>query len=137
MVYFRNIAVFTACAALILGFVGVAGAAHTKSHRSQSTEMTGGHGKPEMILTGPVASVSPATGFLVINHGAGKTAEEIPVEIDSRTTLTRGGSRVSLDEVKAGDRVRVRYSGSPGDVTKTVEVIGGPSMRSGKASRPM
>jgi len=137
MVYFRNIAVFTACAALTLGFVGIVDAASTKSRRSQSAEITGRQGNAEMILNGPVVSVSPATGFVVIRHGAGQAAEEIPVEIDSRTTLTRGGSRVSIDEVKVGDRLRVRYSGSPGDVTKTVEVVSGPSMRSGRTSGRM
>lgn len=140
MVSFRNVAVYLACAGLMFGVAGLADAAHSASHRQargQGTEMTGRQGKPEMILTGPVASVSPATGFIVIRHGAGKTAEEIPVEIDSKTTLTRGGSSVSLDEVKAGDRVRISYSGSAGDVTKTVEVMGGPGMRSGKAARRM
>jgi hypothetical protein len=136
MVYFRNIAVFTACAALMLAFVAVADAG-TTSRRGRSTEITGRQGNAEMILNGPVVSVSPATGFLVMRHGSGQAAEEIPVEIDSRTTLTRGGSRVSIDEVKVGDRLRVSYSGSPGDVTKTVEVVSGPSMRSRKGSRRM
>jgi hypothetical protein len=138
MVSFRNIAIFIACAGLMVGFVGVADAAHTKSHkraRGESTEITGRQGKPEMILTGPVTSVSPATGFIVISHGAGKTAEEIPVEIDSKTTLTRGGSRVSLDELKTGDRVRISYTGSAGDVMKTVEVLGGPGMRAKKPAK--
>jgi hypothetical protein len=137
MVYFRNFAVFTACAALMLAFVSVADAASTSSRRGRSTEITGRQGNAEMILNGPVVSVSPATGFLVMRHGSGQSAEEIPVEIDSRTTLTRGGSRVSIDEVKVGDRLRVRYSGSPGDVTKTVEVVSGPSMRSGRGSGRM
>jgi hypothetical protein len=133
MVSFRNIAVFIAVVGLMCGLVSMANAAHTPSHRrstSQSAEITGRHGKPEMILTGPVLSVSPATGFIVISHGAGKSAEEIPVEIDSRTTLTRGGSNVGIDQIQEGDRVRISYSGSPGDVTKTVEVMGGSRTRS-------
>jgi hypothetical protein len=133
MVSFRNIAVFIAVVGLMCGLVSMANAAHTPSHRkstSQSAEITGRQGKPEMILTGPVLSVSPATGFIVIRHGAGKDAEEIPVEIDSRTTLTRGGSSVGIDQIQEGDRVRISYSGSPGDVTKTVEVMGGSRTRS-------
>jgi len=49
----------------------------------------------------------------------------------------RGGKRISVDEVKVGDRIKVSYAGQPGDVSKTVDVMGGPSMRagSGKASR--
>jgi hypothetical protein len=49
----------------------------------------------------------------------------------------RGGRRISVDEVKVGDRIKVSYAGQPGDVSKTVDVMGGPSMRagSGKASR--
>jgi hypothetical protein len=140
MVNFRNIAVFIAVAGMMCGLGSVANAAHTPSHKrstSQSAEMTGRHGKPEMILTGPVLSVSPTTGFIVIRHGAGKTAEEIPVEIDNKTTLTRGGSRVGLDQLKEGDRVRISYSGSAGDVMKTVEVVGGPSMRSGRGAKRM
>jgi hypothetical protein len=102
--------------------------------RSESVEITGRRGKPEMILTGPVASVSPASGFFVMRHGAGRNAEEIPVEVDDRTTLTRGGSRVGLDQLRVGDRVRINYSGSPGDVTKTVEVMGGPGTRAGRST---
>ena len=140
MVSFRNIAVFIAVVGLMCGLVSMANAAHTPSHRrsaSQSTEITGRQGKPEMILTGPVLSVSPATGFIVIRHGAGKSAEEIPVEIDSKTTLARGGSRVGIDQIQEGDRVRISYSGSAGDVTKTVEVMGGSRTRSGRGARGM
>jgi len=133
MVRFRNIAVFIAVIGLMCGLVSVVNAAHTPSHRrstSQSAEITGRRGAPEMILTGPVLSVSPTTGFIVIRHGAGKGAEEVPVEIDSRTTLTRGGSTVGIDQIQEGDRVRVSYSGSAGEVTKTVEVMGGSRTRS-------
>jgi hypothetical protein len=140
MVSFRNIAVFTAVVGMMCGLVSVANAAHTPSHRrstSQSAEITGRHGKPEMILSGPVLSVSPTTGFIVIRHGAGKTAEEIPVEIDNKTTLSRGGSRVGLDQIREGDRVRISYGGSAGDVEKTVEVTGGPTTRSGRGARRM
>ena len=125
MLSFRNIAVFIAVVGLMCGLVSVVNAAHTPSHRRSGAEITGRQGKPEMILTGPVLSVSPTTGFIVIRHGAGKDAEEIPVEIDSRTTATRGGSSVGIDQIQEGDRVRIRYSGTPGDVTKTVEVTGG------------
>jgi len=128
MLSFRNTAVFIAVVGLMCGLVSVVNAAHTPSHRrstSQSAEITGRRGAPEMILTGPVLSVSPTTGFIVIRHGTGKDAEEVPVEIDGRTTVTRGGSSVGVDQIQEGDRVRIRYSGSPGDVTKTVEVTGG------------
>jgi hypothetical protein len=78
-----------------------------------------------MILRGPVASVDPNVGFLVLQKGSGSAAEEIPVEIDAKTTLMRAGQRVSLDAVRPGDRVTIHYSGQPGDVTKTVEVTPG------------
>jgi hypothetical protein len=146
MLSFRNVAVFIGVVGLLFGLVGVADAAHTKSHRksraeSGDREMRGGPGKPEMILQGPVTQVSPAVGFIVIRHGAGRDAEEIPVEIDSRTTLMIAGKRANIDEVKTGDRVKIRYSGQVGDVSKTVDITGGPSMRatgrkaSGKSTR--
>jgi hypothetical protein len=78
-----------------------------------------------------VLSVSPATGFIVIRHGAGRDAEEIPVEIDRQTTLMRGGRSTNIDDIRVGDRVRVRYSGQIGDVSKTVEVVGGSGARRG------
>jgi hypothetical protein len=84
-----------------------------------------------MILQGPVLQVSPATGFIVIRHGGGRDAEEIPIEIDSRTTLMKAGKRASIDEVKTGDRVKISYTGSPGDVSKMIDVSGGPGMRAG------
>jgi hypothetical protein len=132
MLSFRNVVVFIAVVGLILGLAGLADAAHTKSHRmsrADDGEMRGGPGKPEMILQGPVLAVDPRVGFLVMRYGAGKDAEEIPIEIDSRTSLMRGGKRVSVDEVKVGDRVKVSYSGQPGDVSKTVDVMTGPSPR--------
>jgi hypothetical protein len=135
MLSFRKVAVFIALVGLMFGLASVANAAHTKSHRmsrAESGEMRGGPGKPEMILQGPVVSVSPATGFIVIQHGAGKNAEEIPVEVDSRTTLMKAGKKASIDEVRTGDRVKIRYSGQAGDVSKTVDVMAGPSMRSRK-----
>jgi hypothetical protein len=135
MLSFRKVAVFIAVAGLMVGLASVADAAHTSSHKrstGQGAEITGRQGKPEMILQGPVVSVSPATGFVVIQHGAGKNAEEIPVLIDNRTTLMIAGKKASIDEVKTGDRVRVRYSGQPGEVSKTVDVVAGPSMRSKK-----
>jgi hypothetical protein len=132
MLSFRNVAVFIAAAGLILGLAGLADAAHTKAHRASRAddgEMRGGPGKPEMILQGPVLAASPGTGFIVMRHGAGRDAEELPVEIDGRTTLTRGGKTISIDEVKVGDRVRVSYTGQPGDVSKMVDVMTGPSPR--------
>jgi hypothetical protein len=60
-----------------------------------------------------------------MRRGAGSAAEEIPVEVDAKTTLMRAGQRVSLDAVRPGDRVAIHYSGQPGDVTKTVDVSPG------------
>jgi hypothetical protein len=140
MVSFRKVAVFISVVGLLFGVASIVDAAHTKAHRrssAESGEMRGGPGKPEMILQGPVTAVSPAAGFIVMRHGAAKDAEELPVNIDYKTTLMRGGRKISVDEVKVGDRIKVSYAGQPGDVSKTVDVMGGPSMRagSGKASR--
>jgi hypothetical protein len=133
MLGFRKVAVFIALAGLMFGLVNVVDASSHQRTRARTTEedreMRGGPGKPEMILDGPVTAVSPATGFIVIRFRGGRDAEEIPILIDSRTTLTRGGKPMTIDEVKVGDRVRVRYAGAPGDVSKMVEVMGGPSMR--------
>jgi hypothetical protein len=137
MLSFRKVAVFIAVAGLMVGLAGVADAAHTPSHRrstGQGVEITGRQGKPEMILQGSVVSVSPATGFIVIRHGGGRDAEEIPVEIGSKTTLTKAGRNAGLDDIRVGDRVQIRYSGQPGDVSKTVDVMGGPGRRSGRRS---
>ena len=138
MLSFRKVAVFIALVGLMFGLVGVANAAHTRSHRRSAAgagevEMTGRRGAPEMILTGPIASVSPASGFIIIRHGAGKNAEEIPVEIDNKVNITRGGSRLSADQLQAGERVRISYTGTPGDVSKTIEVLGGPGARAGRS----
>jgi hypothetical protein len=135
---FRKIAVFIGVVALLFSVVGVVDAAHTKAHRSTQAGSSDperlpgrGPGAPEMILQGPVTAVSPGTGFIVMRHGAGKDPEELPIDVDHKTTLTRGGKKISIDEVKVGDRIRVSYSGQPGEVSKMVEVMGGPSMRAG------
>jgi hypothetical protein len=93
--------------------------------------MRGGPGKPEMVLQGPVLSVDPRRGFIVIRHGAARDAEEIPIEIDNKTRLMKGGRSANIDDIREGDRVRVRYSGQVGDVSKMVEVIGGSAARRG------
>jgi hypothetical protein len=138
MVSLRRVAVFIGIVGLLFGLTSIVDAAHTKAHRSaqagssEPERLPGrGPGKPEMILQGPVVSVSPDTGFLVMRHGGGKDAEEIPIDLDNRTTLTRGGKRITLDEVRVGDRIRVSYTGQAGDVSKTVEVTGGAGARRG------
>jgi hypothetical protein len=141
MVSFRKVAVFIGVVGLLLSVVDLVDAAHTKAHKRATTTTESGEpttlpgrgpGAPEMILQGPVVAVSPATGFIVIRHGPGKKdAEEIPIDLDQKTTLTRGGKTISIDEVRVGDHVRVSYSGQPGEVSKTVEVRGGPAARRG------
>ena len=82
MVSFRKVAVFLGVFGLLFSVVGIVDAAHTKAHKkssAESGEMRGGPGKPEMILQGPVLAVSPATGFIVMRHGASKDAEELPI----------------------------------------------------------
>jgi hypothetical protein len=138
MVSLRKVAVFIGIVGLLFGLTGIVDAAHTPAHRSaqagssEPERLPGrGPGAPEMILQGPVVSVSPATGFIVMRHGGGKDAEEIPIDFDNRTTLMRGGKNITIDEVRVGDRIRVSYTGQAGDVSKRVEVTGGPGARRG------
>jgi hypothetical protein len=129
-------AVFIAFAGLMVGLVSMANASQHGKPPSGQREITGRVGKLEMVLRGPVVSVEPNVGFLVIRHGTGKDAEEIPVEVDAKTTLTRAGKTVGLNEVRQGDRVLIRYMGREGDVAKMVEVTpGSPTAR--KAKRAM
>jgi hypothetical protein len=132
MVSVRKVAGLVALVGLVLGLASVTDASqHRRSQPRGEREITGRVGKPEMILQGSVVSVSPKDGFIVLRHGRGAGAEEIPVEIDSKTSLMRGGQRASLDAVRPGDRVRVEYSGSPGDVSKQVQVNPGTAARTG------
>jgi hypothetical protein len=138
MVSLRKVAVFVGIVGLLFGLASIADAAHTKAHRSaqaesgEPTRLPGrGPGKPEMILQGPVLSVSPAAGFIVMRYGAGKDAEEIPIDVDNRTALMRGGKKITLDEVQVGDRIKVSYTGQAGDVSKRVDVTGGTGARRG------
>jgi hypothetical protein len=70
-----------------------------------------------------------------MRYGAGKDAEEIPIDVDYKTTVMRGGKKISLDEIRVGDRIKVSYTGQPGEVGKTVDVTGGPGMRAGSRAR--
>jgi hypothetical protein len=138
MLSFRKGAVVIALVGLMLGLAAVADAAHTPSHRRARAAESGdperlpgrGPGAPEMILRGPVVSVSPTTGFIVIRRGAGKSAEEIPIDIDTKTTLTRAGRKLNIDELKVGDQVKISYTGQAAAVSKMVDVTAGPTMRS-------
>lgn len=134
MVSCRKVAVFIAVVGMLFGVASIVEAAHSSAHKRSSAdpgEMGRGPGKPEMILQGPVMAVSPESGFIVMSHGVGKDAEELPINVVQQTSLMRGGKTISIDDVKVGDRIRVSYRGQPGDVSKTVDVLGGPSMRSG------
>jgi hypothetical protein len=139
MVRVRKVAGFVALVGLVLGFASVTDAAHSAQHRKSQArgerEITGRVGKEQMALQGSVVSVSPNVGFIVLRHGSGAGAEEIPVEIDSKTSLMRGGQRASIDTIRQGDRVRVEYSGSPGDVSKQVQVNPGAATRTGARKR--
>ena len=86
MVSFRKVAVFIGVVGFLFGVASMVDAAHTKAHKSARAESSDpstlpgrGPGKPEMILQGPVTAVSPATGFIVMRHGAGKDPEELPI----------------------------------------------------------
>jgi len=124
--------VFIALVGLLFGVASAGTASQPAKAQPRQAEITGRVGAPEMVLREPVISVNPSAGFILIRHGAGQQAEEIPLEIDSKTTLTRGGQRVSIDAVKPGDSVRVHYSGRPGEVSKTVEVSPGKAAPAGK-----
>jgi hypothetical protein len=135
MVRFRKMAVFIAVAGLMVGLGSIAEASQHGKPRAGEREITGRVGKPEMVLRGPVVSVDANTGFFVVRLGAGKDAEEVPVEIDAKTTLTRAGKKVSLTEVRPGDRVMIHYSGQAGDVAKLVEVGPGSPARPARAGK--
>jgi hypothetical protein len=142
MLNFRKVAVFIALVGFVLGLAAVSYAAHTPSHRRARATESGeperlpgrGPGAPEMILRGPVVSVNPAAGFIVLQHGTGKNAEEIPVEVDNKTAITRAGRRLTVDEIKVGDRVKISYTGQAASVSKTVDVTSGPTTRSRRGS---
>lgn len=127
MVSFRNVAIFIGVVSLMLGVASAVDAGQRPAGRvgAEGEELRGGRGAPEMILQGSVLSVDPRRGFIVIRHGARRDAEEIPVEIDSKARLMKGGRSASIDDIREGDRVRIRYSGQVGDVSKMVDVIGG------------
>jgi hypothetical protein len=135
---FRKVAVFMALVGFMLGLAAVADAAHSSAHRRARAAESGdperlpgrGPGAPEMILRGPVVSVNPASGFIVLQHGTGRNAEELPVELDNKTTITRAGRKLTIDEIKVGDRVKISYTGQAAAVSKTVDVSAGPAMRS-------
>lgn len=143
MASFRKVAVFIGVVGFLFGVTGMVDAAHTPAHKkaqagsgqaeSANPERLPGHGPgaPEMILLGPITAVNPESGFVVMRHGGGKDAEEIPIDVDYKTTLMRGGKKISINEVMVGDRVRISYTGQPGDVGKTIDVTGGPRMRTG------
>lgn len=122
MVSFRRMVVFIAFAGLMVGLISIADASQHGRPQAGQREITGRVGAPEMVLRGPVVSVEPNAGFLVVRLGTGPAMEEIPVEVDAKTSVTRAGKRVGLNEVRPGDRALIRYSGQPGDVSKTVEV---------------
>ncbi|MBI3328496.1 MAG: hypothetical protein HYZ81_17560 [Nitrospinae bacterium] len=132
MLSIRKAVVFMALGVMLLGMASVGFAGQQRKSEPRQREITGRFGAPEMILRGPVMSVNQNAGFIVVRKGAGKQAEEIPIEVDSKTVLSRAGKGVKIDAVKPGDTANVRYSGRPGDVAKMIEVTPGKGMREGK-----
>ncbi len=135
MVSIRRVVVFCAVVGMLFGLASVSAAAQQRKAQPRQAEMTGRMGAPEMVVRGPVTSVTPASGFIVVRKGGGKEPEELPIEIDSKTTITRGGQRASIDAVKPGDMVTVHYTGSPGDVSKMVQVTPGKGTPAGKRAK--
>jgi hypothetical protein len=138
MLGFTKVTVFMALVGFMLGLTAVADAAHSSQHKRAKAVESGdperlpgrGPGASEMILRGPVMSVNAASGFIVLQHGTGKNAEEIPVELDNKTNIVRAGRKLTIDEIKVGDRVKISYTGQAAAVGKTVDVTSGPAMRS-------
>ncbi|MBI3326700.1 MAG: hypothetical protein HYZ81_08365 [Nitrospinae bacterium] len=132
MLNIRKAIVFLALGVMLVGAVGVSVAAQRPTAQPRQPEITGRMGAPEMILRGPVVFVNQAGGFIVMRKGVGRQAEEVPIEVDAKTALTRAGQRVKIDTVKPGDMVMVHYAGRPGEVAKMVEVTPGKGMGGSK-----
>lgn len=135
----RKAVVFIALGGMLLGMASLSVAAQQPKPQPRQPEITGRFGLPEMVLQGPVISVNPGAGFIVMRQGVGRQADDIALEVDAKTTLSRAGQKAKIEAVKPGDWVKVRYSGRPGDVAKMIEVTPGKGAPAGKpaAKKPM
>ncbi len=65
----------------------------------------------DRVVRGPVtavdASANPNT--LVMQTGSGKQAMTVGVDVPSTTNIMKGKTKISLSDIKVGDRVALRY----------------------------
>jgi hypothetical protein len=75
-------------------------------------------------LVGTVIAVVPASRTLVVDVPLGKEVLRVGAEVTDKTKLTAAGKAVSLDRLKAGDRVRINFRRvATGDEAISVEVL--------------
>ena len=75
-------------------------------------------------LVGTVIAVVPASRTLVVDVPLGKEVLRVGAEATDKTKLTAAGKAVSLDRLKAGDRVRIEFRRvATGDEAIAVEVL--------------
>lgn len=77
-------------------------------------------------LVGTIIAVNPASQTLVVDIPLGKEVLRVGAEVTGKTKITAGGKPVSLDRLKAGDRVRINFRRvATGDEAISVEVLPG------------
>lgn len=77
-------------------------------------------------LVGTVIAAVPASRTLVVDVPLGKEVLRVAAEVTDKTKLTAAGKAVSLDRLKAGDRVRIEFRRvATGDEAIAVEVLRG------------
>ena len=72
-------------------------------------------------VTGEVTAVDSTAGTITVKGRKG----EVPLDTNEKTVIKKGKTKMTLADIKAGDRVTVRYSESNGkNIAKSI-IVGG------------
>ena len=78
-------------------------------------------------LVGTVVAVHPESRTLVVDVPLGTEVLRLGTEVSERTKIIAGGAATSLEDLKEGDEIRIRYRRvDSGDEATSIEVLHGP-----------
>ncbi|PWB77130.1 MAG: hypothetical protein C3F08_10420 [Candidatus Methylomirabilota bacterium] len=117
-------AVLTAAVALLgFGEARLSPAAEQEAATAQPPAAPPAAGTGMRTISGTVTAVVPEAKTLVVTAPQGKDTLTVGVSVTEHTVIKEGKVKKRLDDVKVGDRVRIKFERvSSGDVAQSIVV---------------
>ena len=136
----KSMMAMLAAGSLVLGAgVALASTEGTKSPEGAKATATHGMSKSEVRrVRGEVTAVEPAANppTLVMKTMEGKQELTVGVDVTNKTTIREGKAQKTLADIKAGDRVWMRYERTDGNFVADYIRILEPAHMAAKSAPP-